>query len=1143
MIRRGEATLTAAVAKAMGRWLSAAKRAIAGRPSALPVAALTADTGDATESTGAASSNLPNMNLWPAESSWQIMIDQVVAPEIQKLFGKAFAAATREADIHAAHYEQAYMATVSDRLSRNLWPDRVFEEVREVVADGIAEGKSITNITKEISEVMSVDHQQWEARRIARTETMGAVNGGAWNGAAAYAEITGATMFKQWFATDDSRTRPDHVKAHEQVVPITTDFVVGGYLMAYPGVDGAPAKEVCNCRCTFLTLTEREAAKWISPEAHGPEAGHPQDLMTEAGVSQTNTAAASAGTEAAAGEGAALSAASAFFAPSYQGVDKVPTYAGPRPVIDPTSTPPTVLPPTDQSTGHTSGGGDVGSWWGVLAPLDTPSADGRMIATPDTEDGTPRTRPLPLPLLYQDTLASGHDGAFQVGLICGVLAANGNLYAYGTFDMEDPRAAGIARKVASGNAGWVSVDLDDTTMEIDEAHAEGPMAVASDWRLMSATLVNQPAFPEAKLSTGRPGDAMPELDGMLDDGKVGVQSAGLYDPDAYQICDNRECKPCRAFLFHVYGLCVDDACQTCAVGELHNAAQFAEATCDDPDCEYCGRPYAPAEDATPAELAEAEELGRAGTCGLSPGGCAEDCPDCAGKPYADDKPPARRPHQGATGPARPTGKRHGGRTAGAHAHTTEGSDMRPFSVFSVLHPDTGLPVADPGQAWDGAAAAKRVADYAKGADGKINPAKYGKAFLWRDDNADATNVTAYKLGFADVIDGRLTIVPRAVYAVGGVLSGARGGVNVPDAAMPSLKTAAKRLYGRVASATGNKDLKAPWESSAGKSAKASVIGNRGAVFLSALVASGEFAPPRAWFENPNLDAPTGTTVTDDGRVYGHIATWRTCHTGFKDKCVTAPRSKSGYAYFHLGTVRTAEGDDVAVGTLHYGTDHADTRAPLASAQRHYADTGCAAAVVCVGEDEHGIWFAGAALPNADLVTLRHAPLSGDWRQVGGAMELVGALCVNQPGFPIPRPRYATDDRERVYALCAAGAIAPPACAGCEVCDCGSGCGGNGGTADPAAAGNDDVMGRFIAGLAAGVAAELRAEHHRDARAERYAGALKTFGRVPRPRSAGVVTPARPAARHDSVRPAPASARPSSRLERMGALVASMKKGG
>jgi len=349
---------------------------------------------------------------------------------------------------------------------------------------------------------------------------------------------------------------------------------------------------------------------------------------------------------------------------------------------------------------------------------------------------------------------------------------------------------------------------------------------------------------------------------------------------------------------------------------------------------------------------------------------------------------------------------------------------------------------------------------------------------------------------------------------------------------------AKRLYGRVASATGNKDLKAPWEA-AGKSAKAS-IGNAGAVFLSALVASGEFTPPRAWFENPNLEGPTGTTVTDEGRVYGHIATWRTCHTGFKDKCVTAPRSKSNYAYFHLGTVRTAEGDDVAVGTLHYGTDHADTRAPLASAQRHYADTGCAAAVVCVGEDEHGIWFAGAALPNADLVTLRHAPLSGDWRQVGGSMELVGALCVNQPGFPIPRPRYATDDRERVYALCAAGAVAPPACAGCEACDCESGCGG---TAAPAAAGNDDMMSRFIAGLAAGVVAELRAEHHRDARAERYAAAMKTFGRTPRSRAAGAATSARPTTRHDSVRPAaPASARPSSRLERMGALVASMKKG-
>lgn len=1232
-IRRGENAVTAAVVGAMGRWLTAATHAIYGRPAALeaPAVSLAADAGDATESTGAAGASLPNLNLWPDDGSWQLMIDQVVIPEIQKVFGKAFAEATREADIHAAHYEQAYVATVSDRLSRNLWPDRVFEEVRGVIADGIAEGLSITHITEEISQVMSVPHQEWQARRIARTETIGASNAGAWNGASAIAEITGDRMFKQWFATMDTRVRLDHSRAHHQVVPLETDFIVGGYLMAYPAAPDGPAEEVCNCRCALLVLSETEAAQWINPDDWSDETPGPdenvQDILTEAGVSQANTT-ISGDDE----EPSVTGSNAGSFVPLYQGVDRVLTFAGPRPVIDPTSTPPTVKPPTDQNIGQTSGGGDVGTWWGVLAPLDTPSADGRMISTPNTEDGAPRTRPLPLPLLYQDTLASGHDGAFQVGLICGVLAAGGNLYAYGTFDMDDPRAAGIARKTASGNAGWVSVDLDDTTMEIDDDSAERPMAVASDWRLMSATLVSQPAFPEAKICTGRPGDAMPDLDSMIDNDDVGVRAAvagrrtysvrpvfrccqgagcDLCDPDLYQMCEDRECLSCRAFMFHVYGLCVDAACPTCTSGGTHAPGEFAGATCDDPDCEYCGLPYAPADDETDAERAEAERLGRHG---LSPGGCGPDCPECAaaaeddeadddgdgfalcndpecteyvegaadqyrsvaGRPHPHRGHPGMRkaprpvksgrhrkgqstahphkghrmpgkghaPHKGAKGPAHP-GKRAGHKGTAktppaaplSLSITTERNDAVAatlgFSVFSVLHPDTGLPVADVAHAWDSDAAAKRVADYAKGAGDAIDPAKYGKAFLWREDGADPHNVTAYKLGFADVIDGRLTIVPRAVYAIGNVLSGGRGGVSVPDAAMPALKSAAKRLYGRVAKASGNDDLKAPWEADDKSAKRASVISNRGAVFLSSLVASGEFAPPRAWFENPQLEGPTGTTVTDDGRVYGHIATWRTCHTGFKDKCVTAPRSKSNYAYFHLGTVRTAEGEDIAVGTLHYGTDHADTRAPLASAQRHYADTGCAAAVVCVGEDEFGIWYAGAALPDADLVTLRHAPLSGDWRSIGGSMELVGALCVNQPGFPIPRPRFATDDRERVYALTAAGAIAPPACEGCDACSCESGCGDQD-------HGSDAVMTRFITTLSAGIAAELRAGDARNARDERFAAAARAFGRVPKPRTAAVLTG--PARRAGHTRPASATARPNPRLERMGVLVASMKKG-
>ena len=57
----------------------------------------------------------------------------------------------------------------------------------------------------------------------------------------------------------------------------------------------------------------------------------------------------------------------------------------------------------------------------------------------------------------------------------------------------------------------------------------------------------------------------------------------------------------------------------------------------------------------------------------------------------------------------------------------------------------------------------------------------------------------------------------------------------------------------------------------------------------------------------------------------------------------------------------------------------------------------------IGEDEYGIWFAGALRPDAtpeQVRKLRAASVSGDWRNMGSGLELVAALAVNQPGYPL-----------------------------------------------------------------------------------------------------------------------------------------------
>lgn len=186
------------------------------------------------------------------------------------------------------------------------------------------------------------------------------------------------------------------------------------------------------------------------------------------------------------------------------------------------------------------------------------------------------------------------------------------------------------------------------------------------------------------------------------------------------------------------------------------------------------------------------------------------------------------------------------------------------------------------------------------------------------------------------------------------------------------------------------------------------------------------APARAAFGAPDLDGPTPLTVSDTGRVFGHIATWDTCHIGYPGQCVTPPPSASGYAFFHTGALVTDDGSEIAVGHLTIDTGHADANLRSPEALAHYDNSGTAVAYVRAGEDSHGIWVAGVVKPDAtpeQVRALRASPISGDWRRIGAGMELVAALGVNVPGFPVPRTR-ALVAGGAMQTLVAAGMLAP-----------------------------------------------------------------------------------------------------------------------
>lgn len=192
------------------------------------------------------------------------------------------------------------------------------------------------------------------------------------------------------------------------------------------------------------------------------------------------------------------------------------------------------------------------------------------------------------------------------------------------------------------------------------------------------------------------------------------------------------------------------------------------------------------------------------------------------------------------------------------------------------------------------------------------------------------------------------------------------------------------------------------------------------VACASVVASIPVVPPRNWFNDPKLNAPTPLTVTDEGRVFGHIAAWHVDHIGLSFG-TKPPRSRSGYAYFHTGVIRTDDGSDVPVGQLTLAGGHASLSADAAAAAKHYDDTASAFADVHAGEDAYGIWVSGALRPSISpeqVRAIRASAPSGDWRPIQGSLELVAVCQVNVPGFPIARARVASG---QVYALVAAGA--------------------------------------------------------------------------------------------------------------------------
>lgn len=106
-----------------------------------------------------------------------------------------------------------------------------------------------------------------------------------------------------------------------------------------------------------------------------------------------------------------------------------------------------------------------------------------------------------------------------------------------------------------------------------------------------------------------------------------------------------------------------------------------------------------------------------------------------------------------------------------------------------------LPLADRDRPWDASAAKKRVRAFV-GADEGLTTATiqkaYSRCFLWYDkENPDV--FASYKLPITDVIDGRLTAVPRGIFAAAARLNQ----TDIPESDVPKVISHLNRYYDKM----------------------------------------------------------------------------------------------------------------------------------------------------------------------------------------------------------------------------------------------------------------------------------------------------------------------------------------------------------
>jgi SPP1 gp7 family putative phage head morphogenesis protein len=195
--------------------------------------------------------------VYALEPAWREAVERSILPVIRRVYESVMGTSPGDGT-DARVFLAEYLAEVRNRLVRV--PEEVYDTIAGDLSEGVNLGESIPELTERVDETLSTTgSERWQNRAtmIARTEAIGALNAARLESfRQAAQDEPGVTFEKVWVATvGDGRTRPSHVAADGQRVPVDQPFIVGGFPAMFPGDPSLPPELGINCRCTML-LTE-----------------------------------------------------------------------------------------------------------------------------------------------------------------------------------------------------------------------------------------------------------------------------------------------------------------------------------------------------------------------------------------------------------------------------------------------------------------------------------------------------------------------------------------------------------------------------------------------------------------------------------------------------------------------------------------------------------------------------------------------------------------------------------------------------------------------------------------------------------------------------------------------------------------------